>query len=171
MADTTYVNVLNRQGRVIDTKPRADVDRRRDILPAVYVFVKPSPGALLVATIPDDAYGARGTYVGKRGFPVATFVRADEEPFAAAKRALQKDLAISVGDLTLLSQGYTVFSDGLRRHVWVYVVQHSGPFVADAFAASKLEIITVEAVREECKAHPEQFAPSFIEFLPLLSDL
>lgn len=169
MADQSYINVLNKRGKVVKTKARADIDRVRDILPCVYVFVAPARDTVLVATIPDDAYGSRGTYVGKLGFPVASFIRADEDALEAAKRAVKKDLGVEAGDLHILMQGYVAFADGLRRHATVYLLSHKGPFVPDVHAASKLETIALPELRSMVMAEPKRFAYSFIEFLPLLS--
>ncbi len=114
------VEILDTHGRLVTTKRRADVDKTRDALHVVYIFVVTPEGKLLLSRIPSDPT-KKNLFPGKLSVTVATIVRAGETHLRAAKRALRHELRAMPADLTFLGETLENFAGLPKRLVATYM--------------------------------------------------
>lgn len=114
------IEILDNHGRVIGTKRRQDVDKTKDILHVVYIFVVTPDGKLILSRIPRNP-AKKNLFPGKLGVTVATIVRSGEAHEDAAKRAVAKELGVEGADVTFLGETLESFTGIPKRLVAAYV--------------------------------------------------
>jgi ADP-ribose pyrophosphatase YjhB (NUDIX family) len=87
------VEVLDGRGEPIGQKPRRELDKRKDVFAVVY-GVGTVGDKFLLARIAEKPGGIPKLNAGKWGLPVATIIRAGEDPEAAFARACREDLGL-----------------------------------------------------------------------------
>lgn len=114
------VDILDIHGKLIAIKPRKDIDREKDILHLVYVFVITPEGKLLLSRIPKVT-SKHPLFANKLGVTVATIVRHNEAHLKAAKRAMRRELGVNKPDLTFLGETLESFPGIPKRLIAAYM--------------------------------------------------
>jgi len=114
------VDVLDTHGKVIAIKRRKDIDRQKDVLHLVYVFVVTPEGELLLSRIPKTT-SKHPLFANKLGVTVATIVRHNEAHKDAAIRAMKRELGVKKPDLTFLGETLETFPGIPKRLIAAYV--------------------------------------------------
>ncbi len=118
--DSFDVEILDTHGKPVAIKRRQDVDKTKDILHVVYVFVVTPEGKLVLSRIPRDPT-KNNVFAGKLGVTVASIIRHEEKHREAAKRAVKRELGLKKPDLTFLGETLESFSGIPKRLVAAYL--------------------------------------------------
>ncbi len=149
------VKILNDQGEMIGAKPRREVDKQHDILHCADVLVIQN-GRLLLSRIPDTTL-----YGGTLGTSAASMVRDNETPEQAAIRALQKELNVTVSEVTLLGEKFYAFPDGVKRLKTSFVITHPDTITPNPADVSELVAFDRAQIESQLSTNPNLFAPTF----------
>lgn len=110
------IEIVDEKGKSLGHKQRKDVDKRRDILKAVYILVENDSGRVLLTRSSSDPL-----YPNKWGCSAAGLIRHEETAKQAAERTLRRELNISA-NLEEMGSGFYNFS-GVKRWMWMYRVK------------------------------------------------
>ncbi|MCR4311662.1 MAG: NUDIX domain-containing protein [Candidatus Uhrbacteria bacterium] len=114
------VEILDGHGKPIAVKRRKDIDKTKDILHVVYIFVVTPEGKLILSRIPRDPT-KKNLFAGKLGVTVATIIRHEEKHRDAAKRAAKRELGLKKPDLTFLGETLEIITGVPKRLIAAYV--------------------------------------------------
>lgn len=149
------VDILNPSGLPIGVKRRKDVDKTKDILHVVYVFIVTPEGKLVLSRIPRDP-AKKNLFAGKLGVTVASIIRHGETHDVAAKRAVKRELGITKPDLAYLGETLESFSGTPKRLIAAYACTakesqlHPDPaFTDELVALSSRELDRLVEKRKE----------------------
>lgn len=118
------VDILDKNGSVIDKKLRKDIVKGTDIYHAVYGVIVTSSSDLVISVI-GNPKGLPNLHAGKIGCTCATIRRTDETADQAIKRASLKELQIDV-EPRLISE-VLIDIDNTKRLVGFYVIDSDMP--------------------------------------------
>ncbi len=166
--DIALVDCYDRTGQVIGTKPRADIDRRRDIVPTAYVLVVTRASEMLLARIAEHGDHPR-LYTGLLGCPAATMIRHGESADAAAQRALEHDLGITDAVPRFLGKEMAELPDGVVRLIHGFLVTGINAISPTAGEGSVIQRMTRSAL-EHALHQRSAFAPTFLALWDRYSD-
>ena len=145
------IEVVDETGRSLGHKERKDVDKRKDILRAVYVLVENAEGKLLLARSQSDPI-----YPNLWGCSAAGLIRHGETAEDAAKRTVKRELGINVV-LEETGSGFYDFS-GVKRWMWMYramanAVQQSAS-MAESYELTWFSMSDASSLIKKGKAMP-----------------
>ena len=152
MAD--LVNIYSEQGKVLETKEKSQIDKEKDILKCVYVFVKNLKGDVFLSVIPERA----GMYVGKYGVSSAGIVRSAEDIQKAAHRTVGKEFGIRPR-LQMLGTDFYDFN-GVKRFITAFACAADKVFPNPEDVAGG-DFVPKEKI-EDMLSDQEKFAPTFL---------
>lgn len=153
-----FVDILDRNGKVVDKKLRRDVDKLKDIHHSVHVLLVTPRGELVLGVIPlrEDL---PNLYPRKLGSTVATIRRSGETAKSAAIRALARELFIEDGDVVLL--GEKMFKLPERyNYMSVYYLVADPPPSYSVLDIDTLAVVTTVEFKATLKKHSDMIAPT-----------
>ncbi len=156
------VVLINEKGEIVGSKPRVEINKRKDLFWTVYIFLFDEDNNLGLSVISSDNNKLPNLYAGKFGITTASIVRKDEMIQDTATRSLRNELGLKnialshIGD-TLDQIGeqslrkMSVFAGKLKKNE-MNINKH---FVEDIKFVSLSDI-------QETLADNDAFAASFI---------
>jgi hypothetical protein len=154
------VDIVDRSGRSVGTKKRAEVDKHQDLYNTVFVVTR-CAGTIAMAHIPERT-DLPNIYSGTWGATAATIRRHLETPTQAARRCVSSELHID--DATgLQSLGETFVALPHNRHTVMsaYLLDTAMPVTADGLNTQAITHMSPREVSQQLLDTPEQFAPTF----------
>lgn len=116
MHDTRYpVDILDRHGKIVDTKPRNELDKYTDAYHTVNIILITPHGELVLQTIPENKV-LPNMYIGTLG-TIAAIKRSGETAERAAERCMSRQLFIDNMPLIKLGGRMHDLIDGRRLFV------------------------------------------------------
>lgn len=144
MLDTHYpIDILDHAGNIIDSKPRIELDKLKDIYHTVNTLLITPRGELVLQTIPENKL-MQNICVGTFG-TIATVKRAGETPEEAAARSMSRQLFIDEMPLTKLGGTMHDLADGRRLFISAYYGIADPP---PSFSLIDIESLVVMAPRQ-----------------------
>ncbi len=110
---SSRIALFNEQGTVIGDKPRADIDKRTDILGGIYVLLLNGANHVYLTQQRDSLWA------GKWGVSCGGLLRVGEKPAEAAHRTAIRELGSDPFIFSGQNVGYHSF-DGVRRYVHAF---------------------------------------------------
>lgn len=156
------VDLVDENGLVVGSKPRRDIDKRRDTYHTIFVVLVSPVGEVVLGRIPTRS-DLPNLYAEQLGVPAATIRRSDESPMAAAQRAAQRELFIDDAELVPVGGGLFSLPDNRQTYVSVYYLVTNAPESYSTTDIGELVTLTARELRNRLEARPEQFAPTFLE--------
>lgn len=153
------VHVYDADGNPVGSKPRKDVDRKKDIVHCIDVFVFDAEGSMVLGRIPENNEWVPRAWAP----PAATMLRVGESAEAAAARTLQKELGITGEELHNLGEHFFVYDDGVKRWKTTFWIRTNEPLHPNPEDVSELKSFT--------RAEIESAMPSDPAFHPILDSL
>ncbi len=136
------IAIYNEKGEIVSSKPRKDVDKRKDILKTVLILLLDDKKRIFV-TIPVE-----GIWPGKLASSAAGIVRENEIVQEAAERTIQRELNIKPR-LIFVSEAYYDFKE-IKRIISVFYCVDNNP-KPDADDVAKSKWISLEDFEKEIK--------------------
>ncbi|MFB6226424.1 MAG: hypothetical protein ABEJ02_03660 [Candidatus Paceibacteria bacterium] len=162
--DTQLVKIFDKNGDLRGYKPRAEINKTKDIVSTIHVFVI-KDDKLILSKIPANGH----VFTGKIGSTFATMERkGDEDEIVSVQRAIKDDL-----DLEQLPDGISTpriicdkfFYEGgkLTRFFKGYYIETTKPLVS-AGSSCNIELVCfqVEQITDKIENKPDLFAPSLL---------
>ncbi len=155
------ITILDGDGQPIGAKARQSIDRTRDILHTVFVFLVTGERKFALSVIPRDSALPK-LYPGKFGVTVAALVFENEAPDDAAVRALRDEVKLDGCTPIFLGKTLHRYADGVTRLQSAYCQTTDAPTLS--FNDRKIAHLTY-LTRRELEAMrtmtPHLFAPTF----------
>lgn len=120
--EEVLVDIFDGEGTVIGQKKREEIEKDRDIVHTVYIFVFTPEKELWIATLSETAT----LYGGKFGSTAAGMVRHGEDALQAARRTLTYELGIESWAAVVLGTDVVTLSDGVVRMMSVVSLVYDG---------------------------------------------
>lgn len=155
------IAILDTEGHRVGAKERRAVDRVRDILHTMYLFLLTSEGKFALSVIPRDSALPK-LYPGKFGVTIAALALEHEDRDATATRALRDEVGLDACTPTFLGEAFHRSADGVTRFQSVYCLTTATPTIS--FNEQKIAHLTYLTRRELVSMHdlsPNLFAPTF----------
>jgi hypothetical protein len=155
------VDIVDRHGVPIATKPRRDIDKKVDLCHTIFVVLVTPEHRLLLSRIPsrDDL---PNLYVGSLGATAATIRRHSETADEASRRVLQTELYLEGLELTKLGDFYQAFPDERHKFMSLYYGVHAAPTNYSHADIEELVLMALSGVGPAVAADESQFAPTFV---------
>lgn len=157
------VDLLDRDGNVIGSKPRKDVDKLTDIFHAIHIILITPLGEVVMSIIPvrEDL---PNVYAGKLGTTVATIKRTNETDDEGAARAVSRELFIDEMPLTKVA---TKFYDHMPpKPACKFSVYYGISDVPESYSIVDIDgliVLTPKEIDERIDSDPHSFAYSFLK--------
>ncbi len=152
------IKILNEAGEVIGSKPRAEINKKSDIVHCADVLIVQG-GKIVLAKIPVDG---KALYGGMWAVPTATMVRVDESAEQAAHRSLQKELGVTGAALVFLGDHFFSYPDGVKRLKSTFTTTFAGALHPNPADVAELHSFTRDELESAIHRTPEIFAPTFL---------
>lgn len=157
------VDVLDRSGKVVGSKPRKDIDKITDIFHAVHILLITPVGEVVMSMIPvrEDL---PNVYAGKLGTTVATIRRSSETDDQAAQRAVSRELFID--DMPLTKVDTKFYSHMPPKPACLFSVYYGISDVPESYSLLDIDgliVMSPKEIDERIDTDPHSFAYSFLK--------
>ncbi|HET9411456.1 MAG TPA: hypothetical protein VFO38_01260 [Candidatus Saccharimonadales bacterium] len=156
------VVILNKEGEVVGSKPRKELNKRTDIHHTVFVQLITPDKKLVMAQIPQRE-DLPNLYPYRWGTTMATIVRVDESALGAATRGLKRELHFQRATPELLGEKMLQLPDGVHIKATCYRMTSEVPRLFSEKDIAELRTRSLEQVRDLVDNHPAMLTPTFIE--------
>jgi hypothetical protein len=154
------VDVLDKQGKVIGSKPRQDINKAVDIFHTIFVLLVTPRGEVVLGVIPARE-DLPNYYARQMGSTMATIRRTGETSMQAAKRGVQRELFIDDADLKLLGDLKLDLPEGRTMFGTVFYMVGDPPASYSVIDIDTLAVVTTLQLRDILLNHQNELAPTF----------
>lgn len=156
-----FVDILDKNGKHVDQKPRKDIVKGQDIYHAVYcVLITPNGDVCLNLIAKRD--DMPNLHAGKLGFTAATIKRSGEMGDEAAARAVKNELHLAAMPTLLHEEMLAV--DGTYRKVGIYKITSEKPTDFNRQDIEDIVAFTKPDLAKKLADEPSLFSPLIVQF-------
>ena len=157
------VDLLDREGNVIGSKPRREIDKLTDIIHAIHILLITLLGEVVMSIIPvrEDL---PNVYAGKLGTTVATIKRSSETDDAGASRAISRELFIDEMPLTKVATKF--YSHMPPKPACKFSIYYGVSDVPESYSIIDIDgliVMTPKEIDDQIEQDPHSFAYSFLK--------
>lgn len=153
------VDILDKQGKVIDQKKRLAINKQLDIYHAVYAFLITPRGELVLSVIPPRE-DLPNLYTRQFGATVASIRRHKETALTAIQRALSREAFIDQADVQLLGESMLELSDSRYTYASVFSLVAEAPSMFSVIDIDTLAVVNPSTLNNLILHHPYRVAPT-----------
>ncbi|MDR1284388.1 MAG: NUDIX domain-containing protein [Opitutaceae bacterium] len=159
-------DVVDDQDRVVRQETRAEVHRQRLLHRAIHVLVFDRAGRILL----QKRSMAKDSEPGRWASSCSGHVDAGEDYDTAAVRELAEEIGVRVAEAPPRWLRAGPCRETGREFVWVYRLEHEGPFALHPAEIDDGRWITPGELASEVAENPKAFARSFLYLWGLLRE-
>lgn len=150
------VDILDERGNIVDTKPRKDIIKGKDIYHAVYGVVITPEHELVLSKI-ADRQDLPNLHAGKLGCTAATIRRSGERAEEAMHRALANELHLHSRAQRLHESMVNI--DNTKRLITFYTINSTKPEHHSKTDIDELHAFSAEAFKTLLERHSDTVTP------------